>query len=384
MELSLVSNISRINSKDWNSINVDDHPFTSYEFLHSLEDSKVVCSDTGWQPQHVILKKNNKLIGALPTYLKSHSYGEYVFDHSWAEAYARAGGNYYPKLISAIPFTPVNGPRFLFKPKTKNIVIELINETIKKITIKNNLSSAHINFLAEDYQKTLTSNHWLERLGLQFHWKNESFNTFNDFLDQLKSQKRKMIKKERKYLKNENISITRLTGDNLTTKIWDEFYHFYLNTVDKKWGGAYLNRDFFELISNTMSSKILLIIAKIDDQIVAGALNFIGKDKLFGRNWGSNVNIPFLHFELCYYQAIEFAIENRLKLVEAGAQGQHKIKRGYLAKPTYSYHFIPNQSFKKAVLNFLEYEKGEIKKQINYVNNEGSPFTNSKTNTINY
>ena len=375
MEISIVSKISDIDSKEWNLINVDEHPFTSYEFLNSLEESNSVCAKTGWLPQHIIVKKNNTIIGALPNYLKSHSYGEYVFDHNWANAFERAGGSYYPKLISAIPFTPVNGPRFLYKLEYKRQVIELISDTLKKLTIKNNLSSAHINFLSNDYKKILNSENWLERLGLQFHWENKNFSTFENFLDKLKSQKKKMIKKERKYLKQSDISIMRLTGNELNCKIWDKFYDFYLNTVDRKWGSAYLNRDFFELISKNMSSKILLIIAKKDNDIVAGALNYIGKNKLFGRNWGSIIEIPFLHFELCYYQAIDFAIEKGLKFVEAGAQGPHKIKRGYLANPTYSYHFIPNESFKDAISKFITYETKEITNQIKFVNNEGSPYS---------
>ncbi len=376
MDINILSKISEVNSKDWNLINFDEHPFTSYEFLSSLEESKTVCAKTGWQPQHIIIKQNNKVVGAIPIYLKGHSYGEYVFDHSWANAYEKAGGNYYPKLISAIPFTPVNGPRFLYNLKFKNQIIEEISKTIKNLTINNNLSSAHINFLSNDHKEILTSNNWIKRMGLQFHWENNRYQSFNEFLFQLKSHKRKMIKKEREYLQKLDISIVKLTGDDLTSSVWDKFYSFYLDTIDRKWGGAYLNREFFELISEKMSSKILLIISKKDNDIIAGALNFIGNDKLFGRNWGSKINIPFLHFELCYYQAIEFAIQNQLKFVEAGAQGSHKIKRGYLAKPTYSYHFIPNEKFRSAVLNFTKHETKEIQYQISLINKHQNPFSN--------
>ena len=354
---------------------MDEHPFTSYEFLFSLEESNSVCDKTGWLPQHIIVKNKNTIVGALPNYLKNHSYGEYVFDHNWATAFQNAGGSYYPKLISAVPFTPVNGPRFLYQPKLKKQIVELISDTLKKLTIKNNLSSAHINFLSSEDKKILKSKNWLERLGLQFHWENKNFETFDNFLQKLKSQKKKMIKKERNFLKQSDISIIRLTGNDLNKKIWDKFYDFYLNTVNRKWGGAYLNRDFFELISQNMSSKILLIIAKKDDDIVAGALNYIGKNKLFGRNWGSIIQFPFLHFELCYYQAIDFAIETGLQFVEAGAQGPHKIKRGYLANPTYSYHFIPNESFKNAISKFIKFETKEIINQIKYVNDQGSPYS---------
>ena len=374
MELEIVSKISNINPIEWNKINVNGHPFTSHEFLSSLEDSKTVSAETGWQPQHIVLKSNNKIVGALPNYLKSHSYGEYVFDHSWANAYERAGGNYYPKLISAIPFTPVNGPRFLYNADHKEDVIKLISQTLKKLTLDNKLSSCHINFLSKDFRETLKSSDWIERTGLQFHWENKGFKNFDDFLRLLKSQKRKMIKKERNSIINSNISIKKLTGNEITSSIWDKFYSFYLKTIEKKWGGAYLNRSFFQNISDKMGSKILLIIALKDEKVIAGALNFIGKKHLYGRNWGAVIDIPFLHFELCYYQAIDFAIENNIQIVEAGAQGPHKIKRGYLAKPTFSYHYIPHQSFRNAITNFVKHEKKEISNQIKYVNTIGTPY----------
>ena len=377
MKIEVISNISEINEKQWNNINADDYPFTSHEFLYSLEESKSVSIETGWQPKHIIVKNcKENIIGALPNYLKNHSYGEYVFDHSWADAYERSGGTYYPKLISAIPFTPVNGPRFLYELDKKKQVVNSICEVIENLVKKNNLSTSHINFLSDDCNKILKERGWLERKGIQFHWENKNYKDFNNFLDELKSQKRKMIKKERRSFKESNISIIRLVGDEINCSIWDSFYTFYLNTVNKKWGGVYLNRTFFDLISKKISSKILLILAKKDDKVIAAALNFISKDRLFGRNWGSIVNVPFLHFELCYYQAIEFAIENKIKLVEAGAQGPHKIKRGYLAKPTLSYHFIPNLSFKIAVEKFVNYETSEISKQIDYINIEQNPFNN--------
>ncbi len=377
MKVDIVSNISKIDSDKWNKINQNGHPFTSHEFLFSLEESKSVNPQTGWQPQHVILKNpKEEIIGALPNYLKGHSYGEYIFDHSWANAYEKAGGMYYPKIISAIPFTPVNGPRFLYEEKDKKNVVKKLISTLENLTIENNLSSAHINFLLDDCSKILKKRCWIERKGLQFHWENKNFQDFDEFLNNLKSNKRKMIKKERKNFINSDISISKLTGDDLTSLIWDKFYNFYLNTIDRKWGGAYLNRDFFDLISDKLSSKILLIIAKKQDEIIAGALNFIGKDTLYGRNWGSIVDVPFLHFELCYYQAIDFAIEKKLKTVEAGAQGPHKVKRGYLAKPIFSYHFIPNNSFKTAIEKFVDLETKEIFKQIEYVNKNANPYKN--------
>lgn len=374
MNLDIISNISKINPNIWDNINLDNHPFTSYGFLSSLEESKSVCAETGWQPQHIILKNNkNKVIGILPNYLKSHSYGEYVFDHSWANAYERAGGSYYPKLISSIPFTPVNGPRFLYKKKERKVVINEINQFIKKLTKNNNLSSAHINFISKNDACILEENGWLKRTGLQYHWENFNYGNFNEFLSTLKRSKRKMINRERDIINNE-VKIIKFIGEDLKDDVLDKFYTFYLRTIDKKWGSAYLTRQFFSLISNKIKNKILLILAEKDNEIIAGALNFIGKDCLYGRNWGSSVEIPFLHFEMCYYQAIQFAIEQKLKYVEAGAQGPHKIKRGYLAKPTYSYHYLPNKSFEKAVKDFIYQEEIQINQHLEYINKTQSPY----------
>ena len=379
MKIELVSSLTDVDKNQWNSLNITNHPFTSYEFLTSLELSRSVCHKTGWTPKHIIIKDNeNILIGALPNYLKMHSYGEYIFDHSWANAVENAGGQYYPKLLSAIPFTPATGPRFLIRGDNlyKNKIFVLLVNTIENLVKDNNLSSAHINFLSADISKKLYHKNWIQRKGLQFHWHNKDYKTFNDFLDKLKSTKRKAIKKERQKISNFDIKIERLTGNDLTDKMWDSFYQFYLNTIDKKWGGAYLTKDFFYLINQNMKDRILLVIAKQNDQIVAAALNFIGNDTLYGRNWGSIVDIPFLHFELCYYQAIEFAIERSIKKVEAGAQGDHKIQRGYVATSTYSCHYINNPSFTDAVKSFVEMEAKEINKQIEIINQLGSPYSN--------
>ena len=379
MKIELVSNLINVDKGQWNRLNVTNHPFTSYEFLTSLELSHSVCQKTGWTPQHIVIKDNkNILIGALPNYLKMHSYGEYIFDHSWANAFENAGGQYYPKLLSAIPFTPATGPRFLIRDDNvdKDKIFELLINTIENLVKNNNLSSAHINFLSEDISIKLNHKNWIERKGLQFHWHNNEYKTFNDFLEKLKSTKRKAIKKERQKIFNFDIKIERITGNDLTDEMWDSFYEFYLNTVDKKWGGAYLTKNFFYLINQNMKDKVLLVIAKQHDRIVAAALNFIGNDTLYGRNWGSIVDIPFLHFELCYYQAIEFAIEQKIKKVEAGAQGDHKIQRGYIATSTYSCHYINNPSFTDAVKNFVKMEAKEINKQIEIINQLGSPYSN--------
>ena len=379
MKIELASSLRNIDKNQWNKLNICNHPFTSYEFLNALETSNSVSTKTGWTPKHILVKNaDNNLIGASPNYLKMHSYGEYIFDHSWANAFENAGGQYYPKLLSAIPFTPATGPRILLSPQKNNNdeIFKLIIGTYEQLVKNNNLSSAHMNFITKQLSDTLDKRNWIKREGLQFHWYNKKYQSFDDFLDELKSTKRKAIKKERKKINEYGLTIERLTGDALNVKIWDSFYEFYLSTIDKKWGGAYLTKDFFYSINRSMKNKILLVIAKKNNDIIAGALNFVGENTLYGRNWGSKLDIPFLHFELCYYQAIEYAIENKIQIVEAGAQGHHKIQRGYIATSTYSAHYIQNDSFDKAVRGFVEMEANEINKQIEIINQQGSPYSN--------
>ena len=379
MKIELASSLSSIDKKQWNKLNICNHPFTSYDFLNALETSHSVSSKTGWTPKHILVKSgDDTIIGASPNYLKMHSYGEYIFDHSWANAFENAGGQYYPKLLSAIPFTPATGPRVLLNPQNNNNdeILKLIIDTYEQLVQKNNLSSAHINFITKQLSDKLNQRNWIKRKGLQFHWHNKEYKSFDDFLDKLKSNKRKAIKKERKKVSEYGLTIERMTGNALNTKVWDAFYEFYLSTIDKKWGGAYLTKDFFYLINLHMKNNILLVIAKKNNEIIAGALNFIGQNTLYGRNWGSKLNIPFLHFELCYYQAIEYAIENNIQIVEAGAQGHHKIQRGYVATSTYSSHYIQNSSFDKAVRNFVKIEAQEINKEIDIINQQGSPYSN--------
>ena len=379
MKIELASSLRNIDKNQWNKLNICNHPFTSYEFLNALETSNSVSTKTGWTPKHILVKNAaNNLIGASPNYLKMHSYGEYIFDHSWANAFENAGGQYYPKLLSAIPFTPATGPRILLSPQKNNNdeIFKLIIGTYEQLVKNNNLSSAHINFITKQLSDTLNKRNWIKREGLQFHWYNKKYQSFDDFLNELKSTKRKAIKKERKKINEYGLTIERLTGDALNVKIWDSFYEFYLSTIDKKWGGAYLTKDFFYSINRSMKNKILLVIAKKNNDIIAGALNFIGQNTLYGRNWGSKLDIPFLHFELCYYQAIEYAIENKIQIVEAGAQGHHKIQRGYIATSTYSAHYIQNDSFDKAIRGFVEMEANEINKQIEIINQQGSPYSN--------
>ena len=379
MKIELASSLSNIDKNQWNKLNICNHPFTSYEFLNALETSNSVSTKTGWTPKHILVKNAaNNLIGASPNYLKMHSYGEYIFDHSWANAFENAGGQYYPKLLSAIPFTPATGPRILLSPQKNNNdeILKLIIGTYEQLVKNNNLSSAHMNFITKQLSDTLNKRNWIKREGLQFHWYNKKYQSFDDFLDELKSTKRKAIKKERKKINEYGLTIERLTGDALNVKIWDSFYEFYLSTIDKKWGGAYLTKDFFYSINRSMKNKILLVIAKKNNDIIAGALNFVGENTLYGRNWGSKLDVPFLHFELCYYQAIEYAIENKIQIVEAGAQGHHKIQRGYIATSTYSAHYIQNDSFDKAIRGFVEMEANEINKQIEVINQKGSPYSN--------
>jgi predicted N-acyltransferase len=379
MKIELASSLSNVDKNQWNKLNICNHPFTSYEFLNALETSNSVSTKTGWTPKHILVKNAaNNLIGASPNYLKMHSYGEYIFDHSWANAFENAGGQYYPKLLSAIPFTPATGPRILLSPQKNNNdeIFKLIIGTYEQLVKNNNLSSAHINFITKQLSDTLNKRNWIKRKGLQFHWYNKKYQSFDDFLDELKSTKRKAIKKERKKINEYGLTIERLTGDALNVKIWDSFYEFYLSTIDKKWGGAYLTKDFFYSINRSMKNKILLVIAKKNNDIIAGALNFIGENTLYGRSWGSKLDVPFLHFELCYYQAIEYAIENKIQIVEAGAQGHHKIQRGYIATSTYSAHYIQNDSFDKAIRGFVEMEANEINKQIEIINQQGSPYSN--------
>ena len=379
MKIELASSLSNVDKNQWNKLNICNHPFTSYEFLNALETSNSVSTKTGWTPKHILVKNAaNNLIGASPNYLKMHSYGEYIFDHSWANAFENAGGQYYPKLLSAIPFTPATGPRILLSPQKNNNdeIFKLIIGTYEQLVKNNNLSSAHINFITKQLSDTLNKRNWIKRKGLQFHWYNKKYQSFDDFLGELKSTKRKAIKKERKKINEYGLTIERLTGDALNVKIWDSFYEFYLSTIDKKWGGAYLTKDFFYSINRSMKNKILLVIAKKNNDIIAGALNFVGENTLYGRNWGSKLDVPFLHFELCYYQAIEYAIENKIQIVEAGAQGHHKIQRGYIATSTYSAHYIQNDSFDKAIRGFVEMEANEINKQIDIINQQGSPYSN--------
>ena len=338
------------------------NPFVSHEFLSSLEESGSVGARTGWQPRHLLAEDTNGvLLGAAPCYVKSHSRGEYVFDHGWAEAFERVGGDYYPKLQIAVPFTPVTGPRLFAAPgPLADPVRGALADALVEITRASNLSSAHVTFLTEQEWRLLGKRGFLQRTDQQFHWENANYTSFDDFLNRLASRKRKTIKRERKEALSAGIEVSWLTGTDLTEAVWDAFFSFYMETGSRKWGRPYLTRDFFSVVGQKMSDRILLVMARRAGRWIAGAINFIGADTLFGRNWGAIEHHPFLHFELCYYQAIDYAIAKGLKGVEAGAQGEHKLARGYLPHMTYSAHFIANPGLRQAVADYLSRERAYV------------------------
>jgi predicted N-acyltransferase len=338
------------------------NPFVSHAFLSSLETSGSVGGRTGWQPRHLLAEDaRGTLLGAAPCYVKTHSRGEYVFDQGWAEAFERAGGDYYPKLQVAVPFTPVTGPRLLARPgPLADAVRGALGDGLAEITAASELSSAHVTFLTEPQWRVLGQRGFLQRTDQQFHWENAGYAIFDDFLKALASRKRKTIRRERKEALSPGIEVAWLTGSQLTEDIWDAFFAFYMDTGSRKWGRPYLTREFFSIVGATMCDQILLVMAKRAGRWIAGAINFIGADTLYGRNWGVIEHHPFLHFELCYYQAIDYAIAHKLKRVEAGAQGEHKLARGYLPHTTYSAHFIANPGLRRAVAEYLARERAYI------------------------
>ena len=353
------------------------NPFLDHRFLHALEASGSVCADTGWQPFHVVLSPHDgsvdEAIGVVPMYLKSHSRGEFVFDAGWADAFYRAGGRYYPKLQVSIPFTPATGRRLLTAipddAETEDQLLAAAVTVAKQIEV----SSIHLTFLPEAQWRRAVGAGCLQRVDTQFHWLNDNYATFDDFLAQLSSKKRKNIRRERRDALANDITIEWLTG-TITEAQWDAFYEFYLDTGSRKWGTPYLNREFFSRIGETMGENILLIMCKRAGRHIAGAINFIGDAALFGRNWGCIEDHRFLHFEACYYQAIDFAIERGLERVEAGAQGSHKLARGYMPKPTYSAHWIRDPRLRDAVDRYLNDERRYVKRDIAYVEERHSPF----------
>ena len=374
----VLESITEIDSTLWDAcvpVGNDYNPFLSHKFLCALELSDSATAATGWKPFHLVVEHRDDLLGVIPLYLKNHSQGEYVFDYSWADAWHRAGGDYYPKLQSCIPFTPASGPRLLCHRNhsdARPILLSACTEIAEKIGV----SSVHITFMEEPEWGTAADYGFLQRMDQQFHWLNSGYATFDDFLADLASKKRKNLKRERRDALSNGIEIDWLTGPDLREEHWDAFYQFYLDTGARKWGTPYLTRDFFSRIHQTMPSETLLIMAKREGRYIAGALNFIGGNTLFGRNWGCLEDHRFLHFEVCYYQAIDFAISRGLAKVEAGAQGGHKVARGYLPCATYSAHWIADAQFRDAVTNFLQRERDYVAEDIADIETR-SPFNST-------
>ncbi|HEX2217105.1 MAG TPA: GNAT family N-acetyltransferase [Xanthobacteraceae bacterium] len=338
------------------------NPFTLHEFLLALEASKSATARAGWQPQHLLVETaQGEVIGAAPCYLKSHSRGEYVFDWAWADAYERAGGAYYPKLQVSVPFTPASGCRLLVRPGADSERVRTaLAAGLTELCRLRDASSVHVTFMTAPEWELLGRCGFLQRTDQQFHWENAGYATFEDFLGRLASRKRKAIRRERKEAVENGITIEWLTGSDLTESAWDTFFAFYMDTGSRKWGRPYLTRDFFSLVGQSMRDKIALIMAKRAGRYIAGAINFIGAGTLFGRHWGAVEHHPFLHFELCYYQAIEFAIARGLQRVEAGAQGEHKLARGYLPVTTRSAHYIADPGLRRAIADFLKRERAHV------------------------
>jgi len=351
------------------------NPFVSHAFLSSLEESGSASAETGWLGHHLLLEtERGELIGALPGYLKSHSQGEYVFDHGWADAFERAGGRYYPKLQCSIPFTPATGPRLLVAEGLQRLPIQsAIAESLKEVVRRLGISSAHVTFVPDEEIGVFEMDGYLHRTDQQFHFINDGYANHEAFLETLASRKRKALRKERRAALENGISIEWLTGRDLTERIWDQFFKFYMDTGGRKWGRPYLTRKFYSLIGERMADDILLVMAKRDGRYIAGAINFIGGDTLYGRHWGCVEDHPFLHFEVCYHQAIDFALSKGLKRVEAGAQGEHKLARGYLPVTTHSAHYVAHAGLRRAIGDYLARERADVE-QMSEVLSEHSPF----------
>jgi hypothetical protein len=336
-------------------------PFVAHAFLKALEDSRSVSGRSGWTPAHVVVEDAaGRLVACAPTYLKTHSQGEYVFDHSWAEAYRRAGGRYYPKVQVAVPFTPVTGRRLLVAADAPAGAREALVAGWRALRQAAGASSIHVTFPERLDHAWLAGAGFLSRVGEQFHFVNQGYRDFDDFLAALASRKRKAIKRERREALGDDIAVELLTGNAINSGHWDAFFAFYMDTGSRKWGRPYLTRDFFDRIGASLAERTLLVMAKQAGRYVAGALNFIGDEALYGRNWGALIERPFLHFEICYYQAIEFAISRGLARVEAGAQGEHKLARGYRPVPTYSAHEFADPGFHRAVAAYLASERPAV------------------------
>jgi predicted N-acyltransferase len=380
IEISVLASLEQISETDWDACACPEaadgrpnDPFTTHRFLLALERSGSVGRGTGWQPQYLVARAEGQVIGAAPLYLKSHSQGEYIFDHNWAHAYENAGGRYYPKLQMAVPFTPASGRRFLTRPDWTETGIAALTQGAVQLAVNNELSSLHVTFCTKAEAEAGTQMGLMPRASQQFHWMNPGYESFDAFLGSLAARKRKNIRKERKQANAFGGAIQCLTGDMIEPHHWDAFWVFYQDTGARKWGTPYLTRAFFDEMQQTMRDDMLLVLAETDGRYVAGALNFIGRDTLFGRYWGCVEDHPALHFELCYYRAIDFAIAHGLGKVEAGAQGAHKLARGYLPVETHSLHWLRDEGFRDAVGRYLEAERDAINEEIEVLTDYG-PF----------
>ena len=374
--IRVISSLAEVPAAEWDACAGAGNPFVSHAFLKALEESGSATAESGWLGQHLVMNgPEGRLIGAVPLYLKNHSYGEYVFDWGWAEAFERAGGRYYPKLQCSVPFTPVTGPRLLVHPAAPDpeAVRRALIGGLVELTSRHGVSSLHVTFCTEEEWRSFGAAGFQQRLGLQYHWQNAGYGSFDDFLGALVSRKRKAIRKERRKVADSGVRLRAVTGDEIAERHWAAFHNFYLDTVDRKWSRAYLTRDFFLRLGETLAERVVLIMAEYDGHLVAGALNLLGDDALYGRNWGCAAEFKFLHFEACYYQAIDFAIQHGLSRVEAGAQGEHKIQRGYVPVQTYSAHLIENQGFRQAVGDFLEREQRAVRQEIDSLG-DWTPF----------
>ena len=369
MKCRIHESVMEIASADWdrcaNPPGQPFNPFVSHAFFRALEESRSATRRTGWLGRHAALEdESGRIVGIAPCFLKSHSSGEYVFDHAWADAFERAGGNYYPKLQVSVPFTPVTGPRLMAGDPHHR---RLLAEALRQLCSEMHASSVHITFLPPEDWTDIGEKPWLRRTDTQFHWFNRGYATFDDFLAGLSSRKRKNIRKEREAVQASGIAFEWVTGSTLTEAHWDAFFDFYMDTGSRKWGRPYLTRDFFSLINQSLAGHILIIMCRRAGRMIAGALNFIGSDALFGRNWGAIEHHEFLHFEACYYQAIEFAIAHKLARVEAGAQGPHKLARGYVPVTTHSLHFLSHPGLARAVADYLDEERAAVSADQTYL-----------------
>jgi predicted N-acyltransferase len=382
IEITLHPSLAEISASDWDACaspegGRPEDPFTTYRFLKALEDSGSVGGRSGWQPRYLVARADGQVIACAPMYAKGHSQGEYIFDFNWAQAYENAGGAYYPKLQIAVPFTPATGRRFLTRPGFEAMGMSALIQGAVQVASDNELSSLHITFCTEAEALAGAEMGLMSRVGQQFHWVNRDYADFDGFLADLSSRKRKNIRRERAEAQGFGGQILALTGNDIQPEHWDAFWRFYQDTGNRKWGTPYLTRAFFDCAQDTLRDDMLLVLAMNDGRPVAGALNFIGRETLFGRYWGSTEYYPSLHFELCYYQAIDYAIKNGLARVEAGAQGEHKLARGYLPVATHSLHWIGDLAFRDAIARYLIAETRAVDEEIEVLTAYG-PFKRDK------